>query len=75
MKIKKIFVIIFIGALLACGSCLACRYYTHLQEAKRQLALFEKRKIAWEALRQKLVNEISQFKGEAGIVIKDMETC
>jgi beta-lactamase class A len=74
MKIKKIFGTIFIGVLLACGSCFAYRYYTHLQEVKRQLALFEKRKIAWEALRQKLANEISQFKGEAGIVIKELET-
>ncbi len=74
MKIKKKFGIIFIGALLVCGSCLAYRYYFQLQEAKRQRALFEKRKIGWEALRQKLANEISQFKGEAGIAIIDLET-
>jgi len=74
MKIKKISVIIFIGVLLACGSCLAYRYYSQLQEAKKQQALLEERKIVWETLRQKLANEISQFKGEAGIVVKDLQT-
>ncbi|MFZ2602869.1 MAG: serine hydrolase, partial [Candidatus Omnitrophota bacterium] len=74
MKIKKIFLIIFITALLVSVSFLAYRYYSQAQEAKKQRALFEKRKITWEALRQKLANEISQFKGEAGIVVKDLQT-
>ncbi len=74
MKAKKIFFSIFIGVLLICGSYFAYRYYTDLKETKRQHAIFEKRKDAWQVLRQKLINEISQFKGEAGIVVKDLET-
>jgi len=72
MKAKKIFFSILIGALLICGSYFAYRYYADLIETKKQQTLLEKRKAAWHVLRQKLINEISQFKGEAGIVIKDL---
>lgn len=72
MKAKKIFLSILIGALLICGSYFVYRYYTDLKETRRQQVLLEKRKAAWQVLRQKLINEISQFKGEAGIVIKDL---
>jgi len=71
-KMKKLFPNIFIAALLICGSYFGFRYYADLKEAKRQQVFFEKRKVAWQVLRQKLINEISQFKGEAGIVIKDL---
>jgi len=69
---KKTLSVIFIGALLICGSLFAYRYYTHLREAQRQQAILEQRKAAWQVLKQKLANEIRHFKGEAGIVIKDL---
>ena len=69
---KKTLRIIFIGALLICGSYFVYRYYTYLQEAKRQQAILEQRRVAWQVLRQKLTNEIKRFKGEVGIVIKDL---
>lgn len=65
---KKTLRIIFIGALLIYGSYFVYRYYTHL----RQQTILEQRKAAWQALRQKLINEIKRFKGEVGIVIKDL---
>lgn len=74
MKIKKIFLIISIILLTSGSLHLIYRYYAKLQETKRQQALIEKRKITWETLRQKLTNEISQFKGETGIVVKDLQT-
>ena len=74
MKAKKTFLSIFIGVVLICGSYFAYQYYTDLKETKRQQALLEQRKVAWQVLRQKLTNEISQFKGETGIVVKDLET-
>jgi len=74
MKIKKIFLIILIILLTSGSSHLIYRYYAKLQETRRQQSLIEKRKIAWETLRQKLTNEISQFKGEIGIIIKDLQT-
>lgn len=69
---KKALGTIFIGALLICGSCFVYRYYAHLQEAKRQQVILEQRRAAWQVLRHKLTNEIKRFKGEAGIVVKDL---
>ncbi|MBU4418550.1 MAG: serine hydrolase, partial [Candidatus Omnitrophica bacterium] len=69
---KKTLSIIFIGALLICGPLFAYRYYTYFREAKRQQAILEQRKAAWQVLKQKLAKEIRHFKGEAGIVIKDL---
>ena len=74
MKAKKIFLSIFIGLSLICGSYFSYQYYTDLKETKRQQVFLEKSKTAWQVLRQKLTNEISQFKGETGIVVKDLET-
>jgi beta-lactamase class A len=74
MKARKILLTVLAYVSLVCFSYFAYRYYANFQETKRQQVLFEKRKIAWETLRQKLINETSQFKGEAGIVIKDLRT-
>jgi len=74
MKTKKIFLSIFIGLLLIYGSYFSYQYYVDLKEIRIRQVLLEKRKAAWQVLRQKLTNEISQFKGEAGIVVKDLET-
>lgn len=74
MKTKKIFLSIFIGLLLIYGSYFSYQYYVDLKEIRIRQVLLEKRKAAWQVLRQKLSNEISQFKGETGIVVKDLET-
>ena len=74
MKTKKIFLSIFIGLLLIYGSYFSYQYYVDLKEIRIRQVLLEKRKAAWQVLRQKLTNEISQFKGETGIVVKDLET-
>lgn len=63
---KKTLSVIFIAVLLICGSYFANRYYAHLREARRQAA--------WQLLRQKLTQEIKQFKGQAGIVVKDLRS-
>ncbi len=44
------------------------------QQAKNKQILLEKRKAAWDVLKQNLENEIPQFKGEASIVIKELDT-
>lgn len=74
MKIKKTSLILIVLMLFGCGAYFVHSCYTNLQEVKRQQAHLEQRKIAWEALRQILRKDISQFKGEAGIVIKDLGT-
>jgi beta-lactamase class A len=71
---KKTLNIILIGTLLICGSYFAYRYYAHLQEVKRQQVILEQRKIAWQLLRRKLNHEIKRFKGQVGIVIKDLRS-
>lgn len=71
---KKTLGIIFIVTLLICGSYFTYQYYTHLWQAKRQHAILEQRKAAWLLLQQKLTNEIRRFKGEVGIVIKDLRS-
>jgi beta-lactamase class A len=69
---KKTFKIIFIGILLICGPYFVFRFCAHFQEAKKQQVIFEQKKAAWQLLKQKITHEIKQFKGEAGIVIKDL---
>ncbi|MFA4888896.1 MAG: serine hydrolase [Candidatus Omnitrophota bacterium] len=72
MKTKKIFLILIFSLLFVCGSYFGHRYYANLKEVKRQQALIEQGRLAWQSLREKLTNEIDQFKGETGIVIKDL---
>jgi beta-lactamase class A len=70
---KKILKIIFIGALLICGSYFAYRYSVNLQQAhRRQIALAQK-KTAWQKLKQDLSAQVRRFKGQPGIVIKDLQ--
>jgi beta-lactamase class A len=65
--------IILIGILLICGSCLIYRCYDYFQEAKIRQDVFKRKKAAWQELKQELTNKIVNFKGEAGIVVKDLQ--
>jgi beta-lactamase class A len=70
---KKNLRIILIGILLICGSCLICRCYGYFQEAKIRQDVFKRKKAAWQELKQELTKKIVNFKGEAGIVVKDLQ--
>jgi len=72
MKIKKIFFMFIVLMLFVCGSYFGYKYYANLKDAERQQALIGQRALAWQSLRQKITNKITQFKGEAGVVIKDL---
>src|SRR4030042_2612315 len=74
MKAKKVFLFIAIIAFLGVGAYFGQQYYARFQKAKQERFLYEARKAAWQELQQHIKAEISQFKGEAGIVIKDLET-
>lgn len=74
MRTKKILLFISLLIFLAIGAYFGQRYYVKFQKAKQEQLLYEARKIAWHNLQQRIKSEISQFKGEAGIVIKDLET-
>jgi beta-lactamase class A len=74
MKAKKTLFFITLFLLLASGGYFGLQYYAKIQKAKQEQLLYERRKAAWRELQQRVKTEISQFKGEAGIVIKDLET-
>ncbi|MFH1640819.1 MAG: serine hydrolase [Candidatus Omnitrophota bacterium] len=74
MKIKKISLYVFLFAALTFSFYFFNLNYVSLQDARRKSLAYENRKYAWIGLTEKLLNEIKQFKGEAGVVIKDLET-
>src|SRR3989338_4797502 len=74
MRAKKVFLFIVIVTFLGIGAYFGQQYYARFQQAKQERLLYEARKAAWQALQQSVKSEISQFKGETGIVIKDLET-
>ena len=74
MKAKKIFLCIAVMAFLGVGTYFGQQYYGGFQKAEQERLLYEARKTAWQELQQYIKVEISQFKGEAGIVVKDLET-
>jgi beta-lactamase class A len=71
---KRIFLSILLVLCVGFISYFGLRYYIEFQRDKQQQLLSEKRKAAWQDLKQKLTSEISQFKGEVGIVVKDLQT-
>ncbi|KPK97969.1 MAG: hypothetical protein AMJ95_06555 [Omnitrophica WOR_2 bacterium SM23_72] len=68
-KNRKIVLFTFILLALAGFLFLVCRFW----EAGRQGFALQKRKHAWSKLSQEISQEISQFKGKVGIVIKDLD--
>ncbi|MBU0547900.1 MAG: class A beta-lactamase-related serine hydrolase [Candidatus Omnitrophica bacterium] len=74
MKVRKIFLFILIIVVLGVGGYSGRQQYARFQRAKQQQLINEARKAAWRNLQQRIKSEISQFKGESGIVVKDLET-
>ncbi|MCM8782596.1 MAG: class A beta-lactamase-related serine hydrolase, partial [Candidatus Omnitrophica bacterium] len=74
MKAKKIFLFITVVILVGVGVYLGQKYYVKFQKTKQERLFYEGRNAAWQRLQGDLQTQISQFKGEVGIVIKDMET-
>ena len=73
MKNLKIIVTMMIFVVLAgIGGYFTAKYYGGHLEVQKCKIVFEKRKTAWIELKQVVANEIGQFKGDAGIVIKDL---
>ncbi|MBU4376415.1 MAG: class A beta-lactamase-related serine hydrolase [Candidatus Omnitrophica bacterium] len=74
MKAKNIFLFILIIVVLSVGAYFGRQYYARFQKTQQQRLLYEARKAAWQDLQQRIKSEIDHFKGETGIVIKDLET-
>lgn len=70
-KITRIILILIISLLI--GISLSFMTYTVFQNVKKRQIRLEKRKLAWVGLKQAFGNEIKNFKGIAGIVIKDLD--
>jgi len=69
MKKRIILIWMFVLVTLTCGVYFSYNYY---QEIKRQKVLLEKRKTSWLELKQTIGGEIAKFKGDVGVVIKDL---
>lgn len=72
MKNKKVFILILV-ILLPIGTFFSYRYYQAYKETQRKIILFEKRKTDWMALKEAVTGQVAKFKGEAGILIKDLD--
>lgn len=53
---------------------LSFKGWTNYLEVKRKQLEFEKRKAAWRILEETVIKELHEFKGEAGVLIKDLST-
>jgi len=63
---------------LVVASCAATYFgvaqHAKLQQVKEERLIRESRKAAWVEFQQRAHAEINQFKGEVGVVVKDLET-
>ncbi len=74
MNTKKIFLFTAIIVISMAGAYFGRDYYAGFENAKEQRLLQESRKAAWAKLQQTILAEIKEFKGETGIVVKDLQT-
>jgi beta-lactamase class A len=73
MRKRNVLILLLLIIILPCATLFSYRYYQSYKETQRNKIIFERRKANWLALRQKLADEIANFKGEVGVVIKDLE--
>jgi len=71
---KKTLIFIALVVFFATGVYLGERYYAKFKKAKQERIIFEARKASWQQLEQHIKDQLGQYKGEAGIVIKDLTT-
>lgn len=72
-QVKLVTIILLLVLLAGFGGYVISEYRPDYVERQRSKAAFEKREQAWKSLEQILANEISQFKGKVGLVIKDLD--
>ena len=73
MKHLKIIVLVLLLVFLAgIGGYFTAEYRYYYLEAQKNKISLEKRKAAWLEFKQAMAGEVSRFKGEVGIVIKDL---
>lgn len=71
---KNLIIVILLVFLLPAISILSYQKINDYKRERHLRILAEKRKAAWGEFKVQLVSEINKFKGDAGIVIKDLES-
>ena len=74
MKKNSIFLILVVLAVIVITLPHAYKSYKVLSEKKAKQLILKKRAAEWEQLRLILEREVAAFKGEAAIVVKDLDT-
>jgi beta-lactamase class A len=69
---KKFLTLAIVAILSGAGVYFTQQYYAEYQRAKQERHLREAREASWQDLQQRINSEISRFRGEAGIVVKDL---
>lgn len=73
MKKKTASILLFLLILLIIGTFFSYKHYHAYKEREKLRILIERRKASWTVLQQVLADKVTNFKGETGIVIKDLE--
>ena len=66
-------VILLLAVVFGAGGFVSLQVYKRVQEIKKERILLAKRESAWIDLQHLLQQEVSTFKGESGVVIKDLK--
>ena len=74
MRKSKIFLIAITALISGGAALLGQRLLLNMENIRAERRLSDARAAAWEGLRDYIRGEIEAFNGEAGIVIKDLET-
>ncbi|MFY9402516.1 MAG: serine hydrolase [Candidatus Omnitrophota bacterium] len=74
MNKKRILVNIFLAVFLPVISILSYQKVLDYKKESEFKVLLEKRRAALEELKLKLKDEVNKFKGESGVIIKDLES-
>jgi len=74
IKAKKIIIFILLAFALGAGLYTGIRLASGLWVAHQYRMLYKARKAAWQKLEQRIRAEIIKFKGETGIVVKDLKS-
>lgn len=74
MKKKSVFTVLIILAVIVIALPYAYKSYKVLSEKKAKQLILRTRAAEWERLRLILEREVAAFKGEAGIVVRDLDT-
>jgi len=71
---KKLTFVLVLSIGLVLSAYFIYKAYSYLQDAKKKQIILEKRKAAWLKIEKTLESEVANFKGEAAIIIEDLNT-